>query len=257
MLESLKVILDETMSVYRLGTLDGRLFIPFALCCLYILLSPSREDDRARQYLVYPSLILCLFIFNPVFIHYMIKIMGDPERVVRVFWPLPMGGVFVYCVIRALGALNARWKKAVVIAAMVATLLLMSDGNVAGISFRRAENAEKLIPGAKQVCDRIYDIAGEREVRVLMPKNLFFWTREYNALILTPYQHKTEFMYDDDGILDLDTTGEKAREADCEFVVISDATASTGALEDHGYAWASIAPGDNCYYHIYRLEDGK
>ena len=29
MLESLKIIFEESLSVYRLGTLDGRLFIPF------------------------------------------------------------------------------------------------------------------------------------------------------------------------------------------------------------------------------------
>lgn len=254
MAESLKIILEETMSVYRLGTLDGRLFIPFAVCTLYILLSPSREEDRARQYLVYPSLILCVFIFNPVFIHYMIKIMGDPERVVRVFWPLPIGGVFVYCVIRAFYALRERWKKAVLLVAAVATLLLISNGNVAGISFQRAQNPEKLIPGAKQVCDRIYDYAGERETRVLMPKTLFFWTREYNARILLPYQHKTEFMYNDDGILDLDVTGQKAREEDCEFVVISTATDSVGALEDYGYSYVLFAEGDNCKYLIYHYD---
>lgn len=253
MLESLKIIIEETMSVYRLGTLGGRLFIPFAICCLYLLLSPSREDDRARQYLVYPSLILCLFIFNPVFIHYMIKIMGDPERVVRVFWPLPIGGVIVYCVVRALYALKARWKKAVLLAAMVGTLLLISDGNVAGVAFERAQNAEKLIPGAKEVSDRIYDIAYGREPRVLMPKHLFYWTREYNASLILPYQHKTEFMYDDDGVLDLDETGKKAREADCEFVVISSADESTGSLADYGYSCVTSAPGDNCEYYIYQL----
>ena len=84
MIESLKIIFEETLSVYKLGTLDGRLFIPFIICCLYILLSSSKEDDRARKYFVYPSLILCLFIFNPVFIHYMIKFMEDPERVVKI-----------------------------------------------------------------------------------------------------------------------------------------------------------------------------
>ena len=54
--------------------------------------------------------------------------------------------------------------------AAVLTLLLVSDGNHAGISFSRAENPEKLIKGAKEVCDTIYNIAGEREKRVLVPK---------------------------------------------------------------------------------------
>lgn len=253
MLESLKIILDETLSVYRLGTLDGRLFIPFVICCVYLLLSPAKEDDRARQYFVYPSLILCIFIFNPVFIHYMIKIMGDPERVVRIFWPLPIGGVFVYCIIRAFYALKARWKRVVLLLAAVGMLLLVSDFNVAGISFKRAENPEKLITGAKEISDTIYAYSGEREVRVLVPKNLFFWMREYNAFLLTPYQHEAEFMYDDDGALDLDTTGQKARAAECEYVVVSGTAASTGTLEDYGYSLIADISGDDCTYYLYRF----
>lgn len=255
MLESLRIIVEETMDVYRLGTLDGRLFIPFAICCVYLLLSPNKEHDRARQYFVYPSLILCVFIFNPVFIHYMVKIMGDPERVVRVFWPLPIGGVFVYCVIHALCTLHEKWKKAAVLLAMVGTLLLISDGNVAGISFRRADNAEKMIPGVQEMCDTIYNLTGERETRVLMPKSLFFWTRSYNALILTPFTNKTDFMYAEDGLWDLDATGENALEENCEYVVITSAVKSHGSLEDYGYYLAASVNGDNCLYYIYRLAE--
>ncbi len=251
MLDSLKVVLEETGSVYRLGTLDGRLFIPFVICCIYLLLSPAEEDRRAREYFVYPSLVLCLFIFNPVFIHYMIKFMLDPERVVRIFWPLPIGGVIVYCVIRAFYALREIWKRAVLLVAAVLTLLLVSNGSHAGISFSRAENPEKLIKGAKEVCDTIYNLAGERETRVLVPKSLFFWTREYNALILTPYQHKAEFMYNDDGTLDYDTTGERAREAECEFIVVPNADTELCTLENYGYYLSSTVPGADCTYYIY------
>ena len=136
MLESLKIIFEESLSVYRLGTLDGRLFIPFVLCCAYLLLSPAEEDERARYYFVYPSLILCVFIFNPVFIHYMVKYMGDPERVVRVFWPLPIGGVIVYCVIRAFFAVKKRWKRVCVLLAAVCTLLLVTEGRRRACSCR-------------------------------------------------------------------------------------------------------------------------
>lgn len=251
MLESLRVIMEETASVYRLGTLDGRLFIPFVICCVYLLLSPAEEDKRAREYFVYPSLVLCLFIFNPVFIHYMIKFMLDPERVVRIFWPLPIGGVIVYCVIRAFYALRGRWKRAVLLAAAVLTLLLVSDGSHAGISFSRADNPEKLIKGAKEVCDTIYNLAGEREKRVLVPKNLFFWIRGYDPFILTPYQHKAEFMYDDNGAFDSETTGEKALEAECEFIVVPGVAPEYCTLGDYGYTLAAAVPGEDCIYYIY------
>ena len=36
MLESLKIIVEETLEIYMLATLDGRLFIPFFLCLIFI-----------------------------------------------------------------------------------------------------------------------------------------------------------------------------------------------------------------------------
>ncbi len=255
MIESLKIIFEETLSVYKLGTLDGRLFIPFIICCLYILLSPSKEDDRARKYFVYPSLILCLFIFNPVFIHYMIKFMEDPERVVRVFWPLPIGGVFIYCIIRAYYDIKTRWKKCVLLVGFVLVLLFITEGSHAGISFVKADNAEKLIYGAKEVSDTIYTLNEGQEARVLVPNHLFFWMREYNAAIILPYQHKTDFMYDDNDELDLDVTAQKALEADCKYIVISTAGARHGALEDYGYELVSSVAGTDCEYQIYMLTE--
>ena len=251
MLESLKIIFEESLSVYRLGTLDGRLFIPFVLCCAYLLLSPAEEDERARYYFVYPSLILCVFIFNPVFIHYMVKYMGDPERVVRVFWPLPIGGVIVYCVIRAFFAVKKRWKRVCVLLAAVCTLLLVTEGSHAGISFVPASNPQKLVTGAKELCDKLYVLSDGEETRVLVPKHLFFWIREYNAAIITPYSHKAEFMYGEDGMLDFDETGRKAREAQCDYVVIPAAAPPEGALDEYGYTLLTETPGDDCVYYIF------
>lgn len=251
MLDSLKIIFDEALSVYKLGTLDGRLFIPFVICCIYLLLSPAEEDARARHYFVYPSLVLMLFIFNPVFIHYMIKFMGDPERVVRIFWPLPMGAVMVYCVLRGLRAVNSRARRGILILAAALTLLLVTEGNHAGISFTPAENPQKLIKGSKELSDTIYTLSEGQEARVLFPNHMYFWIREYNAAILTPFENHADFMYDDDGNLDLDAAGENAREAGCDYVVISTAAPAHGALEDYGYQYAASVTGDNCEYIIY------
>lgn len=256
MLDSLNIIIDETLQVYKLATLDGRLFILFAVCCVYLLLSPAKEDDRARRYLVYPSLILCVFIFNPVFIHYMIKAAQDPERVARVFWPLPMGGVFAYCVVRAVGALKKGWRRIAAVAAAAFILLLVSEGGHAGVSYTLAGNPEKLITGAKEISDTIYALNEGQEATVLVPRHLFFWIREYNAAIMLPYTAEADkFMYNENGELDLDATGEKALEGECEYVVISSSAPAVGALEDYGYALASEVAGDNCTYYIYRLTE--
>lgn len=255
MLESLKIIFDETLSVYHLATLDGRLFIPFIVCVLYLLFAPGDKHSRARRYFVYPTLILCVFIFNPVFIHYMIKFTYDPERVARMYWPLPIAAVIVYCVMSAFYALSKRWQRGALLACSLLVLLLITEGSHAGISFKKAENPEKLIPGAKEICDAVYNLSEGEEATVLVPSNLFFWVREYNAGILTPYKHKAdEFMYTDDGELDLDATGEKALEAECDYVVYSSSAPALGSLEDYGYVRRYQVYGDNCVYYIYGLQ---
>ncbi len=180
----------------------------------------------------------------------MVKYMGDPERVVRVFWPLPIGGVIVYCVIRAFFAVKKRWKRVCVLLAAVCTLLLVTEGSHAGI-FVPASNPQKLVTGAKELCDKLYVLSDGEETRVLVPKHLFFWIREYNAAIITPYSHKAEFMYGEDGMLDFDETGRKAREAQCDYVVIPAAAPPEGALDEYGYTLLTETPGDDCVYYIF------
>ncbi len=113
-----------------------------------------------------------------------------------------------------------------------------------------------LVRQAVAAAVRVLSADSGEEATVLVPKHLFFWVREYNAALINPYKHKTEFMYNDDGTLDLDATGSKALEANCKYVVISGTAASTGSLEDYGYVPACDIPGDNCVYTIYRLSAG-
>ena len=63
MMNVLKNIVSETLDIYSLATLDGKLFIPFFIGCIYLLLSRKEEHDRARIYLVYPSLIILLIVY--------------------------------------------------------------------------------------------------------------------------------------------------------------------------------------------------
>ena len=127
MLDSLKIILKETLEIYELATLGGSLFIPFFLCLVYLLFSPTKEDDRARTYLVYPSLVLMLFLFNPVLIHFLYKYIEIPERIARIYWPLPMDMIFVYCLIRLFSTLRQGWKKALLRAVVLSIAFI---GNI-------------------------------------------------------------------------------------------------------------------------------
>lgn len=253
MLESLRIIIDETMEIYMLATLDGRLFIPFFLCLIYIFATGKKEDDVARRYLVYPSFVLLFFLFNPVFIHFVYKYIGVPERVVRMYWPLPMDMLFIYCLIRILSDCRALWKKAVVLAAAVLLLYINAGANMAGQSYGVAENPQKLPKGTKEVSDMLYTLNDCQDPYVILPSDLFFWIREYNPYIRMPYVREVYRMEQKDPVVDLDALAELAAEGGCEFIVVSTAQQTKGDLTEHDFAEKARIEAKDFQYVIYQL----
>ena len=253
MLEIIKNITAETLALYSAATLGGKLFIPFFICCIYLLVDRSKEHDRSRAYLLYPSLILMVLIFNPVFIHLMNKYIGVEERIVRIFWPLPIGMTFAYCLVHFIGKADKRWKRLVVALGAVIVLLLCSEFNHAGISYTRANNAEKMPKGTKEVCDAIYELNLHEPSDVVMSTNLFYWVRQYNASIRIPYIRDAKNWYTEDGRLDLDIMGETGAKGGCNYAVLCSDEETVGNLEDSGYKLKLTVDGSDSAYYIYTL----
>lgn len=254
MLESLRIIVEETMEIYMLATLDGRLFIPFFIALIYIFASGKKEDDIARRYLVYPALVLLFFLFNPVFIHFVYKYIGVPERIVRMYWPLPMDMIFIYCLIRIVSGCGKVWKKAVVLAAAVLMLFINSGANMAGQSYGVAENPEKLPKGAKEVSDTLYVLNDYQDPYVILPSDLFFWVREYNPYVRMPYVRDVYRMEQKDPVMDLDALAEMAVDGGCEFIIVSTAQQTKGDLTGHGFAEKARIEAKDFQYIIYQLD---
>lgn len=253
MLESLRIIIDETMEIYMLATLDGRLFIPFFLCLIYIFATGKKEDDVARRYLVYPSLVLLFFLFNPVLIHFVCKYIGVPERVVRMYWPLPMDLLFIYCLIRLLSGCRAIWKKALVLMAAVLLLYMNAGTSMAGQSYGVAENPQKLPKGTREVSDVLYSLNGGEDPYVILPSDLFFWIREYNPYIRMPYVRDVYKLEQDSSTADLDTLAEMALEGGCDFIVVTTAQQTEGDLTEHGFKEKARIEAQDFQYVIYQL----
>ena len=257
MMNILKNIVSETLHIYSLATLDGKLFIPFFIGCIYLLLSRKGSHDRARIYLVYPSLIILLIVFNPVFIHLIYKYIEVEERIVRLYWPLPMGAVTVYCFVHALDALDGRWKKIVLSAAAVFLLLLGTGFEHAGQSYTLALNPQKMPAGSKDVCDAIYEYNLHETCDVIVPDNLFYWVRSYRSAIHLPFMRESRDWYDEDQVLDLDMVGKTGSENNCKYVVLYTGEQFRGELEKYGYSeWKTVPAGDD-FYIIYELSAGE
>lgn len=253
MLEILKNIVAETLNIYSLATLDGKLFIPFFICCIYLLLNRNEAHDRARVYLVYPSLIIMLIFFNPVIIHLLYKSIEVEERIVRLYWPLPMDMVIVYCFVRALNSLESRRGKIILCAAASFLLLLGTEFSHSGQSYTLARNAQKMPAGTKEVCDVIYEHNLHEPCDVIMQPVLFFWVRPYRSAIRVPYIRDIRYWYDEDGALDLDTVGKTGSENGCKYVVLNTGEPVTGNVENYGYSELTTIPAGDDFYIIYEL----
>lgn len=253
MLVVLKNIVSETMQIYSLATLDGKLFIPFFISCIYLLLSRKEAHDRARVYLVYPSLIIMLLLFNPVIIHLIYKYIEVEERIVRLYWPLPMDAVIVYCFVHAFNSLEGRWRKLLLSAAAVFLFLLGSGFEHSGQSFTPAHNAQKMPVGTKEVCDAIYEYNLHEPCDVIMQTDLFFWVRSYRSSIRVPYIRDIKNWYDENGALDLDIVGSTGSENGCKYVVLNSGEPVTGEVEKYGYTELKTIPAGDDFYIIYIL----
>lgn len=254
MLESLRIIIDETLEIYMLATLDGRLFIPFFIALIYIFATGKKEDDLARRYLVYPALVLLFFLFNPVFIHYIYKFIEVPERIVRMYWPLPMDMLFVYCIIRLLSGCTTWFKKAIVILATALLLFINAGGSMAGHSYGVAENTYKLPKGTKEVSDMLYTLNEGEPLRAIVPADLFFWVREYHPHIQLPYMREVYRAQQKDPVADLNAIARMAREGNCEFIVLNSSQKSIGDLAKYGFSEAMRIEAQDFQYIIYQLK---
>ena len=253
MMNVLKNIVSETLDIYSLATLDGKLFIPFFIACIYLLLSRREEHDRARVYLVYPSLIILLIVFNPVIIHLIYKYIGVEERIVRLYWPLPMDAVIVYCFVHALRSVKGSWRKIILSAAAVFLLLLGTGFEHSGQSYTLALNPQKMPAGTKEVCDAIYELNLHEPSDVVMTPDLFFWVRQYNSSIRVPYIREIRNWYSD-GVLDLDMVGKTGAENGVGYVVLDVSEPAEGDLEAYGYKVRTEIEAQDTLYRIYMLQ---
>ena len=252
MFSVLRNIIDETFTVYSLATLGGKLFIPFFIGCVYLLLAEKEEHERAVNYLVLPSIILIVILFNPVFIHLLYKFIGVEERIVRIYWSLPMDIVMAYCFVRILFSLKTVKNKLIALISAAFLVVSISGFTHSGESYGLAANLQKMPKGTKEVCDAIYELNLHEPSDAIMTQNLFYWVRQYNSSIRVPHIREIKSWYHD-GILDLDLVGKAGAESGCGYVVLDLSEPAEGELESYGYKAKIDIEAQDSAYRIYML----
>ncbi len=236
--ESLRIILSETMEIYNRSTWSGRLFLPFALIALLLLIAERREDRRVRLWIVLPSALLLLVLLNPVLMHYVYKSQMF-ERTIRFYWALPFSLLLVYGFVELQALLRPLWKKAAVLLSALMLLFCMCSARPTQSQYiDRSENVMK-VPQVTVEFSEVFHRYGGAEPTAALPVYISKYMRIYDASIRMPYGYwSTDAFHNEmaSDTPDLDLIGgQYAPATGCDFVVLQDGTAYVGSLESWGY----------------------
>lgn len=163
----------------RTGLLHWVLFCA-AVVAIFFLGKKYKEEKQAVRFLVWSSVLVLLFIFNPLFYRY-VGSRFFAGVYWRLFWMLPISFSVAYVIVW----LICRWKKqavrvAVFVAALV-TIMVSGQRIYSETTFTEAENEYKLPQAAIDVADIIGNSGYSWKVKAVVPDELFCYIRQYRC----------------------------------------------------------------------------
>lgn len=152
----------------------------------WIIIAVLEKKKANKTAFVYSAWYLPLVIVNPLAGMVLERLNMLPERIVRIYWLLPVFFVIAYGgALLVLGA-QKRFRSGILTAAAVVTgLILLGSPIVTGDNFVKAENIYKLPDGVIQMVDMINEDARDsgRERKAAMPLSLSTYARQYDGTL--------------------------------------------------------------------------
>ena len=154
----------------RTGLFHWCLFC-LAVVMLFFLGRKYQEEKQTVRFLVWPTILVLLFLFNPLFYRY-VGSRFFAGVYWRLFWMLPVSFTAAYVVVW----LVCRWKKQavriVVLVAALGTIALSGQKIYSKATFTEAENEYKLPQAALDVADILAGAGVNWKVRSVVPNEL-------------------------------------------------------------------------------------
>lgn len=213
---------------------DGRVVVTTLIVMLLILLWPGNK--RLKQFLLYPSLVVLIFINNPLSIYYIVdKNLMAHNRYVRLYWLLPITFVLAFLCVKVVTKAK-KWRRIAV--ALICAGIIIYTGNYMFTeeSYTKMTNLYKIPNNVIEICDFIdEDIAfnqeKQEEIRIVVPYYFSSYIHQYNGRIKTLYgRHNDSPLYYSIGEtlrqlmeapeLDVKAICEGAHESECDYIVI-------------------------------------
>lgn len=163
----------------RTGLFHWCLFC-LAVVMLFFLGRKYQEEKQTVRFLVWPTILVLLFLFNPLFYRY-VGSRFFAGVYWRLFWMLPVSFTAAYVVVW----LVCRWKKQavriVVLVAALGTIALSGQKIYSKATFTEAENEYKLPQAALDVADILAGAGISWKVRSVVPNELLCYIRQYRC----------------------------------------------------------------------------
>lgn len=233
--------MDYIINLFHLYAGNGTVMaLYFAAWTLIVLLEKKKSHKIA---FAFSAWYLPLVILNPLVGIILDKLQILPERIVRLYWLLPVFPVIAYgLALLSQKAEKKRHAGALATAALVIGLVLVGEPMVTGDNFVKAENLYKLPDGVIQIVDMInadaaqqngdgkeeYDKTGNGDRKSVMPLELSTYARQYDGSLLMlygryPTQNDREIeAYNLMGQqrIPVDRVTELAKEENCRYLVL-------------------------------------
>ena len=245
-------IFMESLVILKLYTGLKFLAVLFVLSWIYLLIT-EKNKTRRLLFVVTPILIVLLFLF-PLSRKLFVALGLDGETYYRILWTIPMGVITVYAACR----LFAKHKR---IGLLVSAALIILCGNYVynSIYISKAENPYHIPDTVVDICELIAPQSENEHVMVVVPEELVYFVRQYDARIRMPYGREmiasqwdyynpVHAVMEETEVIDMEKLIEACREVYCQYIVISPTRKVDGDPEKLGLLFLADIDG----YRVYK-----
>lgn len=253
--------------IWRLFVGDGRVVVIAFIVMLLFLLWPGNK--RLKQFLLYPSLVVLIFINNPLSIYYIVdRNLMAYNRYVRLYWLLPISFVLAFlCVTLVTKA--KKWRRIAV--ALICSGIIIYTGSYMFTekSYTKMTNLYKIPDDVIEICDFIeedivFNNQKIEDTRIVVPPSYSSYIHQYNGNLKTLYgrnSDSTSYYFVALNImqlmeapeLDVKAICEGAHESNCDYIVVDANKPKKGKFIKYDYE-KLIETED---YVIYKQVDNK
>lgn len=244
-------IFMESLVIFKLYTGMKFLVVLFAVSWLYLLVK-EKNAGRRLMFVYAPLLIFGLFLF-PLSRKFFVAVGLDGETYYRVIWTIPMGLITAY------GACQffCRHRR---VGLLVTSLLIILCGSLVYRSdyISRAENLYHIPDTVIAICDLIAPENENTHVMVVVPEELVYFVRQYDASIRMPYgremiasqwdyYNEVHAAMEETDVIDLTALLDATRKEYCQYLVISPKRQVEGDADELGLILLAEIDGYKLY----------